>query len=218
MDLFFKNLSEVRGERAGCVILSGTGSDGTYRLCAIKEKSGIVLVQDPASARHTGMPASAIDTGLVDFVITPAEMAGRLIEYFRHPAEIKAAPEKKNKKESDPVKRIMALLANRTRHDFNLYKDEHWYRMSIMVHRRKEHLIEGKILFELGNSQWNIPELRRLLKETAEQHKAFENYPVEHRFSKIGLKKMLLNGRHLREEDPSQNKILLAIEDVTDKS
>ena len=185
----------------------------------------------------------------------------------------------------------MALLANRTRHDFNLYKDEHWYRMSIMVHRREEHLIEGivltfasidaqkrsqqeiekmrsrevqsarrfaesivetvgeallvideqmrvvtanrrffdhfdtdreeiegKILFELGNSQWNIPELRRLLKETAEQHKAFENYPVEQRFSKIGLKKMLLNGRHLREEDPSQNKILLAIEDVTDKS
>ena len=123
VDLFFKNLSEVWGEYAGCVILSGTGSDGTYGLRAIKEKSGIVLAQEPASARHTGMPVSAIDTGLVDFVISPAEMAGRLIEYFKHPVEIKPAPVKKNKKEPDQVKKIMALLANRTRHDFNLYKD-----------------------------------------------------------------------------------------------
>ncbi|MGA8018717.1 MAG: CheR family methyltransferase [Desulfobacterales bacterium] len=123
VDLFFKSLSEARGERAGCVILSGTGSDGTYGLRAIKEKSGIVVVQEPASARHTGMPASAIDTGLADFVITPAEMAGRLIEYFKHPVEITPAPDNKNKKETDPLKRILALLANRTRHDFNLYKD-----------------------------------------------------------------------------------------------
>jgi two-component system, chemotaxis family, CheB/CheR fusion protein len=105
------------------VILSGTGSDGTYGLRAIKEKSGIVMVQEPASARHTGMPATAIDTGLVDFVVTPAEMAGRLIEYFRHPVDIKAAPEEKNKKEPDPTKKILAFLTNRTRHDFSLYKD-----------------------------------------------------------------------------------------------
>jgi hypothetical protein len=58
--------------------------------------------------------------------------------------------------------------------------------------------------------------LHRLLQETAEQHKVFEGYPIEHRFPKIGLRKMLLNSRHLREEDPSQNKILLVIEDVTD--
>jgi two-component system CheB/CheR fusion protein len=76
---------------------------------------------------------------------------------------------------------------------------------------------EGKSLLELGNGQWNIPELHRLLQETAEQHKVFEGYPIEHRFPKIGLRKMLLNGRHLREEDPGQNKILLAIEDVTDR-
>ena len=49
-----------------------------------------------------------------------------------------------------------------------------------------------KILFELGNGQWNIPELHKLLQETAEQRKAFEDYPVEHRFPKIGLRKMLL--------------------------
>jgi PAS domain S-box-containing protein len=76
---------------------------------------------------------------------------------------------------------------------------------------------EGKSLFELGNGQWNIPELRRLLKKTAELRKAFEDYPVEHRFTKIGLRKLLLNGRHLREEDSTQNKILLAIKDVADR-
>jgi two-component system CheB/CheR fusion protein len=55
------------------------------------------------------MPASAIDTGLADFVITPAEMAGRLIEYFKHPVEIKPIPDKQNKKESDSLKKIKAL-------------------------------------------------------------------------------------------------------------
>jgi two-component system CheB/CheR fusion protein len=77
---------------------------------------------------------------------------------------------------------------------------------------------EGQSLFELGNGQWNIPELRNLLMEILEHHRAFEDYRVEHRFPKIGFKKMLLNGRHLQEPDPAANRILLAIEDVTESS
>jgi two-component system CheB/CheR fusion protein len=122
VDLFFKHLAKERGERAACIILSGTGTDGTHGLRAIKEKSGVVMVQDPESARHTGMPASALDTGLVDCVVSPAEMPGRLIEYFRNPVSIVPA-ENKRKKAPDSINRILTFLANRTRHDFSLYKN-----------------------------------------------------------------------------------------------
>ena len=77
---------------------------------------------------------------------------------------------------------------------------------------------EGKILFELGSRQWDIPALRKLLQEAAQQGKTFEDYPVEHRFPEIGFKRMLLNGRLLREEQQEESKILLAIEDVTGSS
>lgn len=76
---------------------------------------------------------------------------------------------------------------------------------------------EGRSLFRLGNGQWDIPTLRRRLKDTAEQQTTFEDLAIEHRFEKIGFKKMRLNGRYLRQKDPSQNRILLAIEDVTDR-
>jgi len=122
VDLFLRNLAEEWGERAACVILSGTGSDGTLGLRAIKEKSGLAVVQDPKSAKHTGMPSSAIDTGLVDFVLTPEKIPERLIEYFKHPVAIKRVSDKEPEKETDHIKGILNFLAKQTRHDFSLYK------------------------------------------------------------------------------------------------
>jgi two-component system CheB/CheR fusion protein len=94
----------------------------------------------------------------------------------------------------------------------------------VMANRRffslfaaREAETDGKSLFELDNGAWDIPELRRLLEETLARRKAFEDFRVEHRFPKAGLKKMVLNGRRLHEEDSRQNKILLVIEDVTDR-
>jgi two-component system CheB/CheR fusion protein len=75
----------------------------------------------------------------------------------------------------------------------------------------------GKSLFEIDNGAWDIPELRGLLGETLSRRKAFENFRFEHRFPKAGLKKMVLNGRLLREEDSRLRKILLAIEDETNR-
>jgi two-component system CheB/CheR fusion protein len=121
IDLFCKHLAQARGESAGCVILSGTGTDGTQGVRLIKEKSGLVVAQDQ-SARHSGMPSSAIDTGLVDYVLNPSDMPERLIEYFRHPVHIGIPAERKDKKEPDPLNRIISVLANYTRHDFSLYK------------------------------------------------------------------------------------------------
>jgi two-component system, chemotaxis family, CheB/CheR fusion protein len=121
IDLFCKNLANEYDAMAGCIILSGTGTDGTQGIRLIKEKYGLVIAQDK-SARHTGMPDSAIDTGLVDLVLNPSDMPGQLIEYYKHPVSIKDRSERKGKKEPDPLLRILSFLANRTRHDFSLYK------------------------------------------------------------------------------------------------
>ena len=73
---------------------------------------------------------------------------------------------------------------------------------------------EGRVVYELGDRQWEIPELRKLLEEIIPQSNAFDNYPVTHDFPVIGRRQMLLNARRLYDELGSQ-RILLAIEDVT---
>jgi two-component system CheB/CheR fusion protein len=123
VDFFLKHLAKERGGQAGCVILSGTGTDGTYGLRAVKEHAGVAIVQSPESARHAGMPVSALDTGLADFVNSPAEMPGLLIQYFKHPAQISVHVDKRAEKETESIKRVLAFLTNRTRHDFSFYKD-----------------------------------------------------------------------------------------------
>ncbi|MEJ2726559.1 MAG: CheR family methyltransferase [Deltaproteobacteria bacterium] len=123
VDLFFKHLAEDVGDLAAGVILSGTGTDGTQGLRLIKEKAGVAVAQDPNSARHGGMPGSAIETGLVDYVLPPWEIPQCLIQYFKHPAAIQYKHADKDQKTPDPLRRILTLLANRTRHDFSLYKE-----------------------------------------------------------------------------------------------
>ena len=81
VDFFLHSLAKERGPNAICVILSGTGSDGTLGLRAIKTELGTVFVQEPESARYDGMPRSAINTGLVDFVLPPEEMPQQLIQF-----------------------------------------------------------------------------------------------------------------------------------------
>ncbi len=86
IDRFLESLSQACGELAGCVILSGTGTDGTHGLRLIKETGGVTLAEAETSAGHYGMPQSAIETGMVDFILEPARMPGQLISYFERPA------------------------------------------------------------------------------------------------------------------------------------
>jgi two-component system CheB/CheR fusion protein len=83
--------------------------------------------------------------------------------------------------------------------------------------RVKRSETEGRLVYELGNRQWNIPDLRKLLQEVIPQNNEFENYLVTHDFPNIGLRKMLLNARKLYDELGSQ-RILLAIEDITEQN
>lgn len=84
IDFFLRSLAAANQERAIAVILSGTGSDGTLGITAVKENGGMVMVQDPAEAGQDGMPRSAIATRLVDHVLRVADMPTRLTEYIRH--------------------------------------------------------------------------------------------------------------------------------------
>ena len=115
-NFFLRSLAEEIGERAICVILSGTGSDGSLGLKAVKEKGGLVIAQEPGEAEYDGMPRSAIMTGAVDLVSPVAEIPGILAKYGRRTG---VAPDEHP---PDRLAEIVNLLRTKTAHDFALYK------------------------------------------------------------------------------------------------
>ena len=123
IDLFFRSLAKDQGSNAVCIILSGTGTDGTLGLKAIKGELGMVMVQDVESAKYDGMPRSAISTGLVDYVLPPEKMPEQLIKYTRHAflkvASTIALPEGRT---PNALQKIYIILRTQTGHDFSLYK------------------------------------------------------------------------------------------------
>jgi two-component system CheB/CheR fusion protein len=122
IDFFFRQLAADQKENAVCIILSGMGSDGTRGLKAVKENSGMAMVQDPASAKFDGMPRSAINTGLADYVAAAEELPAKLIQYVNHmprPLEDRALPEGEL---SAALQKVFVLLRARTGNDFSCYK------------------------------------------------------------------------------------------------
>jgi two-component system, chemotaxis family, CheB/CheR fusion protein len=124
IDSFFVSLAQDCAEHAACVILSGTGSDGTLGLRAIKENGGLALAQEGAA--YDGMMRSALSTGLVDFVLPAAAMPAKLTDYFRHMGETggKKTPDIIRQQAADCFPQLCALLRARTGHDFSGYKDK----------------------------------------------------------------------------------------------
>jgi two-component system CheB/CheR fusion protein len=123
IDFFFRSLSEEQHEKAIGIILSGTASDGTLGVRAIKGEGGMVMVQEPDTAKYDGMPRSAIETGLVDFIVPVEKMPKILIRYVEHP--FMDALDKVNV-EAPPVKtqiqKVLALIRSATGNDFSHYK------------------------------------------------------------------------------------------------
>jgi chemotaxis methyl-accepting protein methylase len=128
IDFFFRSLAEDLQDESIGIILSGMGSDGTMGLRAIKEKAGIVLVQDPASAKFDGMPRSAIDAGLADIVAPAEELPGKIIAFVHHAPLIPTAEPVIEKKAQSALDKIVILLRAHTGHDFSLYKKSTVYR------------------------------------------------------------------------------------------
>lgn len=123
IDYFFRSLAQEARESAVGIVLSGTGTDGTLGIRAIKGEGGLVLVQDPASAAYDGMPRSAIATGLADAILQPAEMARQLLAYARNTVFPQTAPVSVPAEAKDDRERLFVLLRTQTGHDFSLYKD-----------------------------------------------------------------------------------------------
>jgi two-component system CheB/CheR fusion protein len=123
IDSFFRSLAEDRGEKSVCIVLSGTGSEGTLGLRAVKGQGGLVIVQDPGTAKYDGMPASAVATGLADFVLPPEEMPGQLLRYVKHAHAIPGKPvDKPEVRQPDLLQKIFVIVRSQTGNDFSLYK------------------------------------------------------------------------------------------------
>lgn len=123
IDHLFRQLAFEYHEQAVAIILSGSGTDGSLGLKAIKEENGLVMVQDPVTARFAGMPASAIATEMVDVVLPPEEMASQLLSFVQDRQSLR-------KSVGNPLylvptwalQQIYVLLRARTGHDFSAYK------------------------------------------------------------------------------------------------
>lgn len=122
IDIFFRSLAEDCAERAIAVVLSGTGSDGTRGIRAVKEFNGMVMVQDEKSAKFDGMPRAAVSTGLVDFVLPPSEMPARILAYAKHPYYTRKAYSDRVRGDENSLTRIFAELRERIGVDFTYYK------------------------------------------------------------------------------------------------
>lgn len=119
IDVFLQSLAEDRGSNAIAVILSGTGTDGTKGAEAIKAAGGIVLVQDPCTARFDGMPNSAIASGNADMILAPELMPEEIYSYLQEtPIQIL----NKGKIDEGKLEEIFRLVYKQSGHDFHFYK------------------------------------------------------------------------------------------------
>ncbi len=122
IDSFLRTLAHDEGERAIGIVLSGTGSDGTLGLKEIKAAGGMIMAQEEDQARYDSMPRSAIETGLVDFILPVEKMGEQLGQYVHHPyLAPRKIPEVEDKAE-DQIRKIFLLIRNQTGHDFSHYK------------------------------------------------------------------------------------------------
>ncbi len=121
IDDFFESLAEDRGSDAGCVILSGTGADGSRGLRAIKERGGLCVAQEPDSASYDGMPTSAIGTGLVDVIAAPSEILEALHSFFDRSVQQEVLADEASEV-TDRIDDLCSVLRETVGHDFSRYK------------------------------------------------------------------------------------------------
>jgi two-component system CheB/CheR fusion protein len=121
IDDFFESLALDQGRFAACVILSGTGADGSAGLRAIKEHGGLCVVQDPRTAKYEGMPTSAQGTGLVDFVRRPGEIVEAIQQFYAH-SFVDTVDRKLASTVEENLKDICGVVRNFVGHDFSGYK------------------------------------------------------------------------------------------------
>lgn len=123
VDIFFRTLAEARDSRAVCVILSGTGPNGSMGLKRVKERGGIAIAQNPDEAEFDGMPRNALATGLVDYILPVREIPARILAYQEHLQRLPTQePTDDHPGDERIVREILVAVRARTGHDFVQYK------------------------------------------------------------------------------------------------
>ena len=161
IDFFFRSLAIDQKERSVGVILSGMGSDGSIGIHAIKENNGIVMVQEPTSAKFDSMPRNAIDSALVDIIAPASDLPARLIDLINNTPILQPDQEIEIKDKS-ALEKIIILLRTQTGNDFSLYKKNTLYRR--IERRMGIHKID-KIISYVHFLQENPAEVEILFKE-----------------------------------------------------
>jgi two-component system CheB/CheR fusion protein len=132
VDRFFRSLADTHGPHAAAIVLSGADGDGALGIKRIKERGGLTIAQDPSEAEHNSMPLSAIDTGMIDWVLPVAEMPARLRDYVRQEKLLRLPPEHGPQpaqlippsadQDENALREVLAYLRVRTGSDFSYYK------------------------------------------------------------------------------------------------
>ncbi len=162
IDFFFRSLAQDRQEQSVGVILSGMGSDGTLGLRAIKEKAGVALVQEPATAKFDSMPRSAINAGLADIVAPVDQLPGKILACRRRTPLLASGKAALEDKTQSALEKVVLLLRSHTGHDFYLYKRNTLYRR---IERRMGMHQLDKMADYVRYLQENSQELDLLFKE-----------------------------------------------------
>lgn len=127
IDRFFTSMARQQQHRPVAVVLSGMATDGVQGLREVKTAGGITMAQDPSTARFDGMPRAAIETGLVDVVASPEDLADEIVHFARHPCVVSfgehVASEQTPEADVDgSLDDIFRILRERTGVDFSHYK------------------------------------------------------------------------------------------------
>ena len=123
-DFLLRSLAEEFGERAVCIILSGTGNDGTAGAKSIKDAGGLVIAQDPEEADYDGMPRSAIVSGAVDLVLPLAKVPDALVKYGGH-QYLRTSESGGTLAMGDGLMKIIDLVRKKTSHDLRSTRRGH---------------------------------------------------------------------------------------------
>ena len=166
VDLFFRSLADARGSHSTAVVLSGTGPNGSSGLKRIKEYGGLVVVQDPETAKYGDMPRNSIATGMVDLVLPIAEMPKRILEFHEQMRTDGRSAELSPGAATDPeaMREILTMLRIRTGHDFANYKPGTVHRrVARRIHLRHLPDLQSYARFLRENPEEGVTLMKELL-------------------------------------------------------
>ncbi|MBA9078778.1 chemotaxis protein CheB [Rufibacter quisquiliarum] len=165
IDVFFESLAQDRGRYAIGIVLSGTGTDGTKGVKKIKAAGGMVMVQDPETAKFDGMPRSAIESGAVDYVFPPEQMPREIIDYTRQIPLVKTLINRQTEEEENEeeiLAEILDLVCTHTQTNFKNYKQPTIYRR---IRKRMDTIKVATMAAYLAFMQENPAEIKQLCQE-----------------------------------------------------